>query len=189
MHYRSRRQIHYFGVHTKWHYLHLGEYIQYIPNSHQLRFFKKFYHKVKSVKSGHFLICGDLNMVDNPNMDSISSSKHQRLAMGSFLHAEELYDAWRCLYGEERDYTFFSSRFRIYSMKDYFLVDKWLLQQASSSFIHDITWSDHALISLSIEENDACSPLFVWRCNNSNILNPDNKSSLAQHPCDYFQNN
>lgn len=48
--------------------------------------------------------------------------------------------------------------FQPYSRIDYFFVAKWLLQQASS--IHDISWSDHTAVSLTVEEMDAC-PLNV----------------------------
>lgn len=51
---------------------------------------------------------------------------------------------------------FFSATHNSYSKIDYFLVDKWFLQQICKSNISSITWSDHAPISITINL-DTCS--------------------------------
>lgn len=58
-----------------------------------------------------------------------------------------------------------SPRNHSYSRINCFVTDQWLLQRLSSSFIHDITLSDHAAISIIIEERVPLSRTPLWRCN------------------------
>lgn len=79
------------------------------------------------------------------------------------LHSEDLFDVWRCNHSAERDFNFFSPRHNTHI--DTFLIDRWILQQVSSSSILDITWSDRAAISIYVEEKEFCKPIYIWRCN------------------------
>lgn len=76
----------------------------------------------------------------------------------------------------------------MYTHIDLFLVDKWLLQQDSSSIL-EITWSDHATISLYVEERDASPPVRLWCCNSKVLSSPTNVKLLSQHFREYFDMN
>lgn len=93
-------------------------------------------------------MCGDLNLMVDPLLDSNSATKGRVHSPRSLFHAEEVYDVWRCHYADKGDYTFYSFRHHTYSRIDLFIYDKWLLQRISSSYIHKISWSDHAMISV-----------------------------------------
>lgn len=59
----------------------------------------------------------------------------------------------------------FPPRHRTYSCIDMFLTDKWLLQKVSSSCIHKITWSDHAVVSITIiEQGHTVKPHLAMQC-------------------------
>lgn len=77
----------------------------------------------------------------------------------------ELYDSWRCLNTNERDYSFFSHRHRSYNRINLFLVDKWLLFKCRTVKINNITWSDHASLKLIVGDNTTHNPTFIWRTN------------------------
>lgn len=89
----------------------------------------------------------------DPTIDSSSGTKHASPSLLTSLHNQDLFDAWRCLHAGERDFTFFSSPHRVYTRIDLFLVDQQILSKATSASINTITWSDHASISLSIEDH------------------------------------
>lgn len=146
----------------------------YVHNSHQIRFIKKLIKTVQSLQKGSISFGGNFNAVTDHILDTSFTSKGSCPELKTLLHASKLYDVWRCHYGNENDYAFFSPRHTSYSRIDLFLVDKWVLQQTSSSSIYDITWSDHASISFTMEEKDDCPRTFVWRCNNSIIQHPAN---------------
>lgn len=129
---------------------------------------------------------GDFNAVNDPIFDTSLSCKRLHPHLGDLLHASAVYDMWRCHHSNERGYLFFSSRHMSYFWIYFFLVDKWVLQQTSSSSIHDITWSEYAAISIDIEEKGACPKVFVWSCNNVIIQNLDNWQKLSKHLEEFF---
>lgn len=97
------------------------------------------------------MICGDFNLTTDPHLDLSSKPKRLPLALQLLFH-KDIYDTWRCQHAEEWDYTFHLLRHNSYSRIDMILVDKILLQAVSSYIIHDIIWSDHAPVSVTIME-------------------------------------
>lgn len=132
-------------------------------NSHQLRFIRKVLKKANSVKYRKFLVCGDFNLTSDLKMDFTTSKPNGMASLHALLHTAELFDTWRFLRANEKNYIFFSHRHHSYI--DMFLTDKWLLQQVATTQIHDIMWSDHAAISMSLKEQGVSSSSPIWRCN------------------------
>lgn len=102
-------------------------------------------------------MCGDFNLKVDPHLDISSPSSGRSVFLRHLLYSEGVYDVWRCQHASEQDYTFFSSRHHSYSCIDLFVTNQWLLQRVSSSSIHNITWSDHAAMFISIEDQDSPS--------------------------------
>lgn len=161
----------------------------YAPNSHQIRFIKKVLYKANFMKYGNLLICGDFNATPDPFLDTSSDKSKGALSLQSLLHKEELFDTWRCLHANKRDYTFFSSRHCSYSRIDLFLADKWLLQNVETTRIHDITWSDHAAISMSVAERGVSSSPSIWCCNTRIFQEPQYHKTISQHLKHFFLDN
>lgn len=109
---------------------------------------------------GSLIVGGDLNLIADPALDTTTAKPSRPAPLHHLLHTQELFDAWRYLNAD--DYTFFSTRHCSYSRTDMFLVDQWLLQHICAAQIHDITWSDHAAISLSIAEQGVSSLPPIW---------------------------
>lgn len=74
---------------------------------------------------------------------------------------------------------------------DMFLTDKWLLQQVQVEYtkIHDITWSDHAAISMSVHEKGVSSSPPNWRCNVRLLQEPKTHTKISQHLKNFFLDN
>lgn len=117
----------------------------YAPNTHPLRFLKSLLKKVSKMRKGNLVLCGDFNIVPDQQIDSSSVGRGRPISLCGLLHTEDLYDIWRCLHGNEKDFTFFFHRHKSYSRIDLILADKWLLQRVTSVGIQDITCS-HGLI-------------------------------------------
>lgn len=105
----------------------------------------------------------------NTELDVSSVASRRRPALGSLCHEEKLYDPWRCLKTTERDYTFYSAVHNSYSRIDFFLTDMYTLQNVRYADIHNITWSNHAPVTIEIVDANKTSHRPLW-CNNTFIL-------------------
>lgn len=76
----------------------------YAPNNHQIQFLRMVIKKAAELTQGDFIICGDFNDIANPLLDTTSSRRHTYGGFTRMLRDFDLYDAWRCVHGEERDY-------------------------------------------------------------------------------------
>lgn len=146
-------------------------------------------NKKARVKYDNLILCGDFNVSANPCFDTTSPIQHRLPSLQTLLHQEELYNVWCCLHDRERNYTYFLARHNTYSCIDIFLVDKWVFQRVSSADIADITWSNHAPITIEVTEKDACASSRVWCCNTKLIQDPSNTCMLSKHLQDFFQCN
>lgn len=68
----------------------------YPPNAHQLRFVRKLFCKINAVRKGALIMCGDYNISVDYKIDTTSKSKHLLPILQSLLHAEDVFDVWRC---------------------------------------------------------------------------------------------
>lgn len=161
----------------------------YTPNQHQLHFLHKLLRKIKTHQKGRLIVCGDFNTIPDTNLDSSSSTRLPGMSLLATLHAQDLYDAWRCLHAGERDYTFFSSPHRVYSRIDLFLVDRNTLAQTTSTTINTITWSDHASITISIKDDSNCNVPNMWRSNTYLMQQLEAKNAINQHLKEFFSVN
>lgn len=67
------------------------------------------------------------------------------------LHQLQLVDVWRMQHNNLRDYTFYSPVHGTYSQIDFFLVELRLLEAVTDAGIGNITFSDHAPVSLQMK--------------------------------------
>lgn len=98
----------------------------YGPNTRQLHFYKRLKKKIESLKQGNIIIGGKFNIIRDPDMAVSTKHSHSRPCLNPFLQASDLFDVWRCQHGS-------------YSHIDFFLVDKWTLQNVVPSDISLIT--------------------------------------------------
>lgn len=122
-------------------------------------------------------------------MNSTSKSRARQGHLQKFLHTRDLYDVWRCQHGTERDFTFFSAPHNSYSRIDFFITDKWTLQQIASTSIGDIPWSDHAPVTLQLTPDFACPSTGMWRLNPFLLADKLTKESIIEVHLDFFKFN
>lgn len=125
----------------------------------------------------------DFNTTPDPHLDSSSLPTRGWPALNSLLPALQLYDVRRHV--EEQDYTLFSTCHNSYLRIDVFLEDQWTHQKMSSSSILPITWSDHALVCITLEDGPKSLSAYFWQSTQyENVLHanhaffPANKDSV-----------
>lgn len=111
-------------------------------------------------------------------MDSTNPTHKTSSSLHSLISQEDLFDPWRCIHGNEKDFTFYSSAHKVYSRLNLFLVDKFTLQRVSSTFIGLITWSDHALLSLEISISTNNTTPSPWRLNSFLLTKPEYQKQI-----------
>lgn len=77
----------------------------YAPNSHQIRFLKRIFHRIAKIRKGSLVMCGDYNLTADYSMDITSKSKKPLPKLQPLLHSENVYDVWRCQHASEQDFT------------------------------------------------------------------------------------
>lgn len=161
----------------------------YAPNQHQVNFLHKLLCIIKNHQRGRMIICGDFNATPDRSLDSSSGARRSGPSLLATLHAQDLYDAWRCMHAGKRDYTFFSSPHRVYSRINLFLVDHGTLTQVTSTTFNTITWSDHASITLSMSDETVCNVPHMWRSNTYLMQQLDFRNVISKHLREFFSIN
>ncbi|XP_071386084.1 LINE-1 retrotransposable element ORF2 protein [Centroberyx affinis] len=117
-------------------------------------------------KSGNLIIAGDFNTVlaqfDKTSSIKNRSHNHMLKALRGFLEVFDLVDVWRCLYPEEKCFTFFDDSRKGKSRLDYFFVPREVLNRVRGCKIHarpqhadkQSYISDHAPISIKIRTDN-----------------------------------
>lgn len=134
------------------------------------------------------MLCRDFNITPDPSLDSTSKPKRSPPSLKMVIRTYKLYDAWRYLNTNDKDYSFFSNSHRSYSRIDLFLVDKWLLFKCKSVKINTIPWSDHASVKLAAGDSTTHNPTFIWRSNPRLFQDALTKSKIEQQLSEFFKN-
>lgn len=161
----------------------------YAPNSQQTPFLRNIISEAKKTKIGDLIICGDFNVVMDRSLDRSQSSHRYAQELNPLVNEEELHDVWRYLHATERDYSYYSTSKRTLSRIDFFLVDSAALPHVISSTIDNITWSDHASVSLTLQTNYDYSCRPPWRLNSYILKYPENIKRLSSDLNTFFEAN
>jgi exodeoxyribonuclease-3 len=117
-------------------------------------------------KANHIIVCGDLNVAHEPidlhsprtNTHNAGYTEQERLSFGLLLHNLNLVDTFRHLHPNTVKYSWWSNFHNSRSKNkgwriDYFLIDKWSINNISSADIFtDFYGSDHAPIVLALSD-------------------------------------
>lgn len=160
----------------------------YSPNTNQNSFLRQLLKRVHSIQVGQLIICGDFKPVSDTSLDS-TSSRRKHSQKSSLTRDEGLYDVWRSIHGSEKDFTFFSTAFHVYSRIDMFLVDRATLFQATEAQIGTILWSDHAPISLTLTLHQHTQPTKLWRLKTNLLNNPGYEEQVTSELNVFFTQN
>lgn len=139
----------------------------YGPNKNTYGKVMSILTKFEEFKTGRAIAAGDFNLCLDPERDCTS---HGRGRGGVWagklkkkLHQLQLVDVWRIQQGDIRDYTYYSPVHATYSRLDFFLVEHRLLEEVTEATIGNMTFSDHAPVSLHLKLGETDLPGSGWR--------------------------
>lgn len=129
------------------------------------------------------ILCGDFNAIPYRLLDTSDPTCNCscRSLLQSCISLSSLLNMWQCHHASEKVYSFFSHVHLTYSCINLFLVDKFLLQSISESKIHDITWSDHAPVSITISGGLAETRANRWHNDVYLMSLPENLNIILGH--------
>uniref|UniRef100_A0A8C5MLB2 Reverse transcriptase domain-containing protein n=1 Tax=Leptobrachium leishanense TaxID=445787 RepID=A0A8C5MLB2_9ANUR len=167
----------------------------YAPNAPDATFWERLENLVKSTTDSLVIVGGDLNATPVPAIDRrgptsgvIHKGTPQDKQLARFLTDTHLLDVWRLQHPGEHDFTFFSHPHSSHSRIDLFFLPPTSMQWATRSEIGNISWSDHAPVSLWISLPGVKAP-WSWRLNFSLLQNPEVRAEITAALDRYFLDN
>lgn len=122
-------------------------------------FFSAFSPSLPDLSIYSLVLGGDFNCWLDPVLDRSSpnpdSGSRSAALIQSFLSNFGISDAWRFLYPNKREYSFFSHVHHTFTRIDYFFIDNELLSRVQSCAYQGIVISDHAPVVLSLALPDS----------------------------------
>lgn len=147
----------------------------YGPNIHSVPFFNGLNTILSQYAGKPTIMAGDFNAVPNPTIDSSGKAlPSDRIVSASLTNLgkdADLFDVWRLLNPDSRDYTFYSHPHKSYSRIDAFWVTQDVLSNVWTSEIKNMIYSNHCPLILTFGSTlDHIRP-FRWKLNNSLLQN------------------
>lgn len=130
----------------------------YAPNSAQVSFIEEIFQKLTDFGEGTLVAAGDLNYIPDLKMDrSYRPSQVSILKDNVFtkLHLlmdkYNVLDSWRYTHPTAKDYTFYSSRHKVYTRIDLILLSRTDTGKIIDADIGATTISDHSWTSCELQ--------------------------------------
>ncbi|XP_068107367.1 alpha-protein kinase 2 isoform X1 [Hyperolius riggenbachi] len=169
----------------------------YAPNERQVAFISKVLAFWQDMDCAAVIVGGDFNVIHSPGLDWLSPNKlapsaatiNLAKSFRKLIRSYHLLDAVRIALSNQKRFTFYSPVHQTHTRIDHFLVSAPILRCMITAEIHDITWSDHAPISLQITTSLLKKKTFHWRLNESLLLNEDTKLELQSSLREFFELN
>ncbi|XP_075044812.1 vomeronasal type-2 receptor 26-like [Mixophyes fleayi] len=157
---------------------------------------------VKDDPEGRFLfLSGKIGHLDitfanvyAPNTDR-SASRHTSPPSSHTKHLQKqvteagLFDIWRALYPSSRDYTFYSFPHQTYSRIDMFMGCTNIFQHITRADIVPNTWSDHSILSLTVDLFQNPQGRTSWKLNETLLKLPGFQDLISDSITKYFELN
>uniref|UniRef100_A0A8C5PV52 exodeoxyribonuclease III n=1 Tax=Leptobrachium leishanense TaxID=445787 RepID=A0A8C5PV52_9ANUR len=155
----------------------------YAPHPPHLQFFSDLYATLLQYTFTHCIIGGDFNAVLDPVLDRSrvgTSSASLRASVGPLFLKDHLalFDAWRYINPEGRDYSFYSHPHDSFSRIDMFLLSSSCYHSVVDATIGMIHISDHAPVTLDLQLKMPLPRSRNWRFPTSLLHSSDFKAHL-----------
>uniref|UniRef100_A0A803JAB7 Reverse transcriptase domain-containing protein n=1 Tax=Xenopus tropicalis TaxID=8364 RepID=A0A803JAB7_XENTR len=139
----------------------------YAPNDNNQPFFTDLMQRLDSWEAAHIVFGGDMNVTWDRLLDNSGTAPTQTTDKAKHLKTLckhiDIYDSFRYMNPTSKDYTFYSGVHKTFSRIDYIFTSQSLLPHIQKAEIKDIIISDHAPISLHIQNPQPQPRSFNWR--------------------------
>ena len=149
----------------------------YVPNLDSPEFFRKISALIQEGGQDYTVICGDLNLTLEPEMDSYNYKRiNNPLSRGVLLDTMSilnLQDVFRTMHPTSKRYTWFKRNPIKQARLDYFICSNTMIYLVTDCNIKPGYRSDHSAIELKIKLNNFTRGKGVWKFNCSLLKDPD----------------
>lgn len=148
--------------------------VVYGPNSDSPQFYKSLFEEIDEMENNSVIICGDFNLVLEPELDYYSykhiGNKKARQLLLNEIEIRNLTDPYRMLHPSQRRYTWRRKTPFQQGRLDFFIVTDDIQQNVVNCDIGISYRSDHSMVTLEIKFFDIKTGKSLWKHNNS-LLN------------------
>ena len=149
----------------------------YAPNHDDPAFFKQIKDLACKGEFDYVIICGDFNLVLDPNKDSFNytniNNPKARKATLEIMNELDLLDIYRTLHINTRRYTWRRKNPLKQARLDYFVISASMADIISKCDIKPGYRSDHSIIEIQIRINPFVRGKGIWKFNNSLLYEKD----------------
>lgn len=118
---------------------------------------------------------GDFNCILDANLDRSSTTNYSlsnmSIALAKNTQELGLYETWRTIHPNDRDFSFYSPVHNTYSRIDFFFVSSSFVSKISKCVYLARILSDHSALLFSIDFDGPPAPSKTWRFNTSLLAN------------------
>uniref|UniRef100_A0A803K153 Reverse transcriptase domain-containing protein n=1 Tax=Xenopus tropicalis TaxID=8364 RepID=A0A803K153_XENTR len=170
----------------------------YAPNQGQTQFLNRISSKLQKYRDNPIILGGDFNLAVSQLRDVLRTRetpppKDAEMSSRKFrqvIRKIPLLDIWRIKHPTQKQYTFYSHPHKTHSRIDYIFISPQLCHPNIRANIEQITWSDHAPVTVKIPlkglvRKKTCQ----WRLNESLLSVPEHMELLVNKLEEFFQLN
>lgn len=149
----------------------------YGPNNDNPQFFKSLYEEIDNLGNDSVIICGDFNLVLNPQLDYYNykqvNNKKARQFLLNEIESRNLVDPFRVLEPLKCRYTWRRKNPLQQARLDFFLVSEDIQQNINKCDIGISYRSDHSMVILEVNFYEIVKGKSLWKHNNSLLNDSD----------------
>lgn len=165
----------------------------YAPNKNPMKYLANILGEIMEFMRGHLILMGDFNFCLNPSIDSTARSQGKICAhlkeIKQKLSNWQFVDIWRVQHPTKRDYTFYSPVHGSHSRIDWGIVEHRVIDKVSGSMIGNITYSDHAPMTIEMSTGRGQAERGQWRLNEELIRQVEGVNRFRQELENFFEVN
>ena len=145
----------------------------YGPNDDKPKFYKELRQKYKTLNNDNIIICGDWNLVINPDLDTnnylhINNPRARNEVLDSIIEEDGFLDTYRIFHEEKREYTWSRRNpVRKQARLDFFLTSFECFLYVYATNIIPGYRTDHSGVTLELTLNENERGRGYWKFNNS----------------------
>ena len=145
----------------------------YGPNDDKPKFYKELRQKYKTLNNDNIIMCGDWNLVINPDLDTnnylhINNPRARNEVVDSIIEEDGFLDTYRIFHEEKREYTWSRRNpVRKQARLDFFLTSFECFLYVYATNIIPGYRTDHSGVTLELTLNENERGRGYWKFNNS----------------------
>ena len=143
----------------------------YGPNQDDPSFYKNIMDEIESYNNAHSIICGDFNLVQQPNMDTMNynsvGNPKARKEVLNMMNIHDLIDPWRENNPTARRYTWRQPTPFKQGRLDFFLLSHEMFSMVDNTDILPGYRSDHSIPTVTFAKQTPHRGRGYWKFNNS----------------------